>query len=259
MVQRRRPRRAPSSLSDGVVSLLIAYDGTRYAGWQRQRQAPTVQATVEAALQQLTGRRITTTVAGRTDAGVHAWGQVAHARLPVTWRAGALQRALNAILPLDILVRRVAREGDTFHARFQAVRKQYRYRIVAGPLRPLFERACAHYVPVPLDLAAMQRAATAWRGRHEFAAFHSSGRPMTSTRRTVYDLQVARRGGEIHVDIEADGFLYHMVRRMVGVLLEIGKGRWPVSVARAMLHPHPPVVAPTAPAKGLCLMRVVYG
>lgn len=233
-------------MKDGRLRLLVAYDGTRYAGWQRQRHRPTIQAALETTLQRLTGHRTTVIGAGRTDAGVHAWGQVAHATVTTRLTPPALQRALNAVLPPDIVVRQVTRVPDRFHARYHAVRKWYRYRIAVGPLKPLFTRDWVHWVPQPLNVAAMRRTARAWIGRHDFSAFHSSGRPVASTWRTVYAFRITRRGGELHVDIVADGFLYHMVRRMAGVLLEIGKGK-----------PRP-LTAPTAPARGLCLMRVSY-
>ncbi len=229
-----------------TVRLLVAYDGTRSAGWQRQREGRTVQATLEDALARITGRRTTVIGAGRTDAGVHALGQVAHTRVVTRLSPAVLRRAMNAVLPDDVIVRRLAEAPGRFHAQHDARRKWYRYRIATGPVRPLLERAFVHYVPQPLDLAAMRRAAARWVGRHDFRAFHSSGRPVTSTRRRVDRLRISRQGGELHIDIIADGFLYHMVRRMVGTLLEIGRGR------------PAPAVAPTAPAHGLCLMQVTY-
>ena len=229
-----------------TLRFLVAYDGTRYGGWQRQRNAPTVQAKLEAALRRLAGRRVVVVGAGRTDAGVHAWGQVAHATVATRLPPRILCQALNALLPPDILVRRVSRAPATFHAQFDAARKWYRYRLATGPVRPLFDRPYVSYVPQPLDLAAMQRAARRWRGRHDFRPFHSAGRSVADARRTIHRLRLTRRGRELRVDVEADGFLYHMVRRMVGALLVVGQGK-PL-----------PAVPPTAPAKVLCLMRVTY-
>jgi len=218
-----------------------------------------VQATLESVLRQIVGHRVIVTAAGRTDAGVHAWGQVTHATITTRLSPNALCRALNALVPPDMLIRRVTRVPTTFHARFSAVRKWYRYRIVMGPLKPLFERSYVHFVPRTLNVSAMRRAAKAWVGCHDFRAFHSTGRSTTSTRRHVHALSVTRQGREVWIDVEADGFLYHMVRRMVGTLLEIGKGRWTPRIAQALMdHRQPPVVAPTAPAKGLCLMSVSY-
>jgi len=247
-----------------LLQLTVAYEGTRYAGWQRQKNAPTVQAVVEDALRRIIGKRVTVTAAGRTDSGVHAQGQVIHAHAETSLAPAVLRRALNALLPEDVLVRRVSAAPSAFHARYHAVRKRYRYRIATGPLRPLAERRYVHFVPQPLDVNAMRRAARFWVGRHPFAAFDASGRPAGATRqpgatrRRVYAIRIRRQGREVWVDITADGFLYRMARRMVGTLLEIGKGRWPVSTAKALLSRPGCVCAPTAPARGLCLMEVAY-
>jgi tRNA pseudouridine38-40 synthase len=236
-----------------TLRLLVAYDGARFAGWQRQKNVRTVQASLEDALARVTERRAIVVGAGRTDAGVHALGQVAHARVVTRLSPAVLRRALNAVLPDDVIVRRLAEAPGRFHAQHDARWKWYRYRIAVGPVRPLLDRAYVLYVPQPLNVAAMRRAARAWVGRHDFRAFHSSGQPVASTRRRVYRLRLTREKGSasrsgpfLCIDVVADGFLYHMVRRMVGALLEIGRGR-----------PMPPV-APTAPALGLCLMRVTY-
>lgn len=241
------------------LQLVIAYDGTRYAGWQRQRNAPTIQAELEKALRTLTGRRVIVTASGRTDAGVHAQGQVAHVRLQTRLTPTALRKSLNAILPPDIVIRSIQNVPGTFHARYDARRKWYRYRVVTGPEKPLFERAVVHHVPQRLNVAAMRRAARVWVGRHDFRAFHSAGRSVASAIRTVHSLRVTQRGRAITMDITADGFLYHQARRMVGTLIEIGKGRWSPDIAATFVGRHrPPISAPTAPAKGLCLMRVAY-
>ena len=249
-----------------VVQLLVAYDGTRYAGWQRQPNTLTVQVVLEEALRRLDGRRVMTTAAGRTDAGVHAVGQVVHASLRRPRSPTVLRRALNALLPDDIVVRRVTPAPIGRHPRFDAARKWYRYRIATGPVRPLFDRAYVHYISQPLNVAAMRRAARAWVGRHDFRAFHSAGRSVSSTRRRIYRLRVATSGratsgrvGELRIDVVADGFLYHMVRRMVGALLQIGRGQWTPEMANALLTHRSGLVAPTAPARGLCLMQVTYG
>lgn len=242
-----------------VVRMLVAYEGTHYGGWQRQKNAMTVQAALEQALHTITERHVAVAGAGRTDAGVHAWGQVAHADVPGRLSPAILHRALNACLPEDILVRRVTRVHGRFHARFDALRKRYRYRLVAGPLRPLFDRPFVHYVPTPLNVAAMRRAARYWVGTHDFRRFHSVGRTATSTRRTVTALTIRQHGPELSIEVTADGFLYHMVRRMIGVLLQIGRGRWTPDMAGRFIHPSQPAPdAPTAPARGLCLMEVCY-
>ena len=243
-----------------VVRMVVAYEGTRYAGWQRQKNAMTVQAALEDALRTITGRHVAVAGAGRTDTGVHAWGQVAHADVPGRLDPATLQRALNACLPDDILVRDITRIRGRFHARFDARRKRYRYRIVTGPLRPLFDRSLVQYVPGSLQVTAMRRAARHWVGPHDFGRFHSTGRAVAITRRTVTALTIRRHGLEITIEVTADGFLYHMVRRMVGVLLKVGKGRWAPEIAARFIRPGQPAPdAPTAPARGLMLMEVAYG
>ncbi|MBI4226725.1 MAG: tRNA pseudouridine(38-40) synthase TruA [Candidatus Omnitrophica bacterium] len=248
-----------------TLRLLLAYDGTRYAGWQRQPDALTVQTVLEDALRRLDGHPVTTVAAGRTDAGVHAWGQVVQARLRTPRPPAVIHRALNALLPPDIVVRRVVPAPPRAHAQFDAVHKWYRYRLVTGPIRPVFDRPYVHHLAQSLDLDAMRRAGRVWVGRHDFRAFHSTGRLVTSTRRRIYRLRITREKGcactsapFLCIDVVADGFLYHMVRRMVGALLLIGTGRWPPDAARRLLARRTTLVAPTAPARGLCLMQVSY-
>lgn len=242
-----------------AIRLVLAYDGTRYAGWQRQPNQPSIQSVLEDALRRLDERPVETIAAGRTDAGVHAWGQVVQATLHTPRSPRVIRRALNVLLPPDIVVRRVLPASPSAHPQFDAARKWYRYRLATGPVRPLFDRPFVHYIAHPLNLAAMRRAARSWVGRHDFRAFHSAGRPVESTRRRVYRIGITRRAGGVAIDVVADGFLYHMVRRMVGALLLIGRGRWTPDTARRLLQPRATLVAPTAPAHGLCLMQVSYG
>ncbi|PIQ82375.1 MAG: tRNA pseudouridine(38-40) synthase TruA [Candidatus Omnitrophica bacterium CG11_big_fil_rev_8_21_14_0_20_64_10] len=229
------------------IRFQVAYEGTDFAGWQVQKYKRTVQGVLEAALRKLTGRPVRVTGAGRTDAGVHAEGQVAHADLESGLPLKTIERALNAILPEDVTVRQVRLAPPGFHARYRAQRKTYRYRIWNRPQRPLFDRRFLIHVREPLDLAAMRRAARNWIGRHDFKAFHSAGRPVRSTRRTVFSLKIGAARGTITLDVTADGFLYHMARRMAGFLIEVGKGK------------PAPAIPPTAPARGLTLMKVSYG
>lgn len=225
--------------------LTLAYDGTRLEGWQRQPRGRTVQGEIEATLRKITGEKIRVIGAGRTDSGVHAQGQVAHAVLRTRLSPAVLQRALNALLPSDILVRSVRIAPSHFHARFNARSKHYRYTLWNHPLRPLFDRDRLHHVPDPLDLAAMRRAARLLRGKHDFRAFCSEPAKASGAVRHLRRLSIQRQGPRITIDAEGDGFLYHMVRRLAGHLIEIGKGR-------------SPAIAPTAPAGGLCLIKVRY-
>ena len=236
----------------------LAYDGTRFEGWQRQSRSRTVQGELEAALQKITGRKVKIIGAGRTDSGVHAESQVAHAAVRTRLSPAVLQRALNAVLPPDILIRSIRTAPSAFHARYDARSKHYRYTIWNHPLRPLFERDRAHHVPDRLNLRAMRRAARALPGKRDFAAFGSPSRPRQSTVRNLHRLSLRRQGPKILIDAEGNGFLYHMVRRIAGLLIQVGKGRWPPEAAGALLRGESERVAPTAPARGLCLVKVRY-
>ena len=245
-----------------TVVLTIAYDGTNFAGWQRQKNSRSVQATLEVALRKLLGQSIPVVGAGRTDSGVHAKGQVAHAEIPNGMPLPTLKRALNATLPKDLAICSIRKAPDRFHARYAAQGKWYRYVIWNTPDRPLFERSFLHHLPVKLSVAKMQKTARLLQGRHNFKAFHSSGRSVTSTVRTLKRFSVRKQGKKIVIDAIADGFLYHMVRRMVGLLIEVGKGKVEPAQVRQLLQPGrtngKPFIPPTAPAKGLCLMKVRY-
>ena len=247
-----------------TFKLTLAYDGTAYAGWQRQPGAATIQAAVEAALLPVEGRRVTVHGAGRTDAGVHALGQVASVRLAHPIAAAALVRALNARLPGDIRVLRAEAAGDDFHARFRACSKTYRYRLATGPVADPLERRYVWHLPHPLDCAAMQAAGELLRGRHDFAAFRTAADPTApaTTVRTISDLRIAAgRGGDvIGIEVAGDGFLRHMVRTIVGTLVEVGRARRPAADVTAVLAARRRARAgPTAPARGLFLVRVDYG
>jgi len=246
-----------------TIKLTLAYDGTDYAGWQVQSGPVTVQGVVEKALAEITGQTIRATASGRTDAGVHALGQVVGFRadthlLPEVW-----VRALNARLPSDVAVVEAAAAPEGFHAIRDAVDKRYRYTIHNGPCRDVFRRRyCWHY-PSTLDVDAMARAAGCLRGRHDFASFQSSGAPRATTVRTVSDLLVTRgeeAGGPwLMIEIEADGFLYNMVRAIVGTLVEVGRGAQPESwVAEVIEARDRSAAGPTAPPQGLTLVRVRY-
>ncbi len=247
-------------LTRGVrtVKFTLAYDGCRFAGWQRQKNARTVSATLEGALSKIFKRGIRVAGAARTDSGVHALGQVASAAIPSSLPLATLKRALNAWLPEDLLVRSVEAAPPGFHARFSATLKHYRYTLFNRRNRPLFERNVVTHVPGPLDLAAMRLAARLLTGRHDFKPFKSAGSQTGSSIRRLSRLSLRSQKGVITIDALGDGFLYHMVRRMVGLLVQIGKGRYPPRVVEELLEGRSPVIPPTAPAKGLCLMEVRY-
>jgi tRNA pseudouridine38-40 synthase len=251
-----------------VLKFTLAYDGTSYVGWQRQPNGVSIQALVEDALAPVEGRPVTVVGAGRTDAGVHALGQVASAKLASPIEPGALERALNARLPPDVRVRAVVEAPSDFHARFSATSKHYRYRIRQAPAIGPFEYRHAWHVPQALDTAAMAAAAQALVGRHDFASFQGSGSDVETTERTLTAIRVSEteaagdgdeQGRLLIVEVEADGFLRHMVRTIAGTLVEVGTGRRPPDDLGAVLAARDRRSAgPTAPARGLFLVRVRY-
>jgi tRNA pseudouridine38-40 synthase len=241
--------------------LTLEYDGSEFAGWQSQAQGErTVQATLAAALAEIAGAPVRVTGAGRTDAGVHAEGQVAAATLETRLDAETLQRALNAHLPRDLAVVACATVREAFDPRRDAVGKLYRYGVWNGRAASPLRRRRFHHVPAPLDVAAMQGAAAHLLGRHDFASFQAAGSSVTDTVRTLHRVEVAGAAGEeVILSLEGDGFLRHMVRNVVGTLLEIGAGRRPPGSLTALLAARDRTQAgPTAPARGLTLVRVDY-
>ncbi len=244
--------------------MTVAYDGTAYCGWQTQPGVSTVQGVLEAALLRIVGTAVRIIGSGRTDAGVHAWGQVASFRCSTRLAPEVLCRALNANTPDDIYVREVREAADDFHAIRCAVSKRYRYIIQDGTNRDLFQRAYAWYVPQPLDVDGMQAGALCLVGRHDFRSFEAAGAPRKTSVRTVSELTVRRvprdAAESILIEIEADGFLYNMVRNIVGSLVLVGRGEQPAAWMQAVLGAQDRACAgPTAPAGGLTLMGVRYG
>lgn len=243
--------------------ITLAYDGTAYAGWQYQPDVATIQGTVEQALRKIVGSLARISGSGRTDAGVHAWGQVASFRCDTRLSPEILCRALNAHLPGDIHIRAARQVPDRFHATRDAISKRYVYRIQDGPERDLFARTITWHIPRRLDLAAMQEAARCLVGRHDFRSFEAVGAPRKTSVRTILELSLQRvpRGdlNPLEIAVEADGFLYNMVRNIVGSLVLVGKGEqppeWLSQVLAAMDRSH---AGPTAPALGLTLWCVRY-
>ncbi len=252
-----------------TFKLTVAYDGTAYVGWQRQAAGVSIQGCLEAALGDLAGARVAVVGAGRTDAGVHALGQVAGVRLDLRIDPAALARAVNARLPEDVRVVDSAVAADTFHARFDAVAKSYRYRLLHGPVTSPFLRRYAWHVREPIDVEAMTAAGRLLVGEHDFAAFQAAGSTVRTTVRTLFDLTVRRvppgdwigapgADGTV-IDVRGSGFLRHMVRTIVGTLVEVGRGRWgPAEVERALRAAERSAAGPTAPPRGLFLTGVGY-
>jgi tRNA pseudouridine38-40 synthase len=242
------------------IRLLLEYDGTRYHGWQRQKDAVTIQATVEAALARLTGEKAVLIGSGRTDAGVHARGQVANfltlGALPLT----AFHAGLNSLLPLDIAVLEAREVPAEFHARKWARAKTYEYRILNRPSRSPLNHHWAWWIAAPLEVAAMAEAAQALPGEHDFSAFRASG---SSIKNPVRQVLAARwqtqPAGWLSFTITANGFLRGMVRALVGTMVETGRGKAPVTHLEELLHSGTRHLAgPTAPPQGLFLVKVIY-
>lgn len=241
--------------------LTIAYEGTRYHGWQRQAGQPTVQEQLESAFDAIDCKDVHVEGAGRTDTGVHAIGQCAHAVVPRAFATDRLRLALNANLPEDIAVRAVREAPPEFHARFHARGKRYAYRCLVGGVRPAIGRSLYHWVRRPVDLAAMREAALCVRGTHDFASFATNpGYARTrGTVRTLEHVHLVDRPRGFDFAVQGTGFLYNMVRNLVGSLLEVGYGNQSPGWFREVLLARDRTAAgPTAPPHGLYLLRVLY-
>jgi tRNA pseudouridine38-40 synthase len=242
-----------------TVKLVLEYDGTRYAGWQRQPDHPTIQEAIEQAIKQVSQSVTSVIGAGRTDSGVHALGQVASFHTERDWPASSWMRALNAVLPEDIAVRSTTLVEPGFHAQHDARGKLYRYRILHRPTRPTVDRAFVWHIYRPLDEAAMQQAATSLIGSQDFSSFEGA---LTDNNNPICHLQrltVIRHDDQILIEAYADRFLKHMVRAIVGTVVEVGLGRRaPASLAEVLRARDRSAAGLTAPAHGLFLMRVDY-
>jgi tRNA pseudouridine38-40 synthase len=264
-----------------TLKLTVEYDGTHYVGWQRQAEGVSIQALLEEALGPFEGGPLTVHGAGRTDAGVHALGQVASVRTCTEHSAETLHRALNAVLPADVRIVAVEDAHPGFHARFDAVSKTYVYRIANSPYVSAFAHRYVWHVPGALNLEAMRLGAQALLGRHDFAAFQSTGGEVHTTERTILSIGVGRvneftrdsgigdegSGGTVAplahaplvIRVTGDGFLRHMVRTIAGTLVDVGLGRWPPRrVAEILASRDRAHAGRAAPAAGLFLVRVDY-
>ena len=240
--------------------LTIQYDGSRYDGWQRQGNTDnTVQGRIEGVLSRLAGESVEIHGAGRTDAGVHAEGQVASVRLRGNRPAVEVMAYLNRYLPEDIAVVDVQEADERFHARLTAVGKVYRYDIRLGSTPNVFRRKYQYRVEQPLDVDAMRAAVEYLTGTHDYRAFCSNKRYKKSTVRTVTAIDIAMKGADMSITFRGDGFLYNMVRILTGTLLEVGLGERRAEEMPAVLEGKDRAAAgKTAPAQGLCLVEVIY-
>jgi tRNA pseudouridine38-40 synthase len=242
------------------IKLLIEYDGTNYLGWQVQPKGPTIQGILEDKIKLLTGESIQLFGSGRTDAGVHALGQVAHFKTQSRMDLRSMQRALNSLLPRDIVIQKIEEVEEGFHARKHAKSKVYEYRILNRNLRSAFHRGYVWHIPQKLDLMKMKRATAHLIGEHDFSSFRSVGTPTrTAVRRVPRAGWKRGRGGLIRFEIEANGFLKQMVRSIVGTLVEVGKGKInPEEFQKILTSKDRKKAGPTAPAHGLFLKEVKY-
>ncbi|GHC29971.1 tRNA pseudouridine synthase A [Aidingimonas halophila] len=208
----------------GRLALGLEYDGSAYCGWQRLKHASSVQAEVERALSKVADRPVKVHCSGRTDSGVHATRQIAHFDAPVGRTRKAWVFGANANLPRDIAVRWVTPVGDDFHARFKALARRYRYVILNQPSRPVLERANATWCRDPLDADAMHQAAQCLVGEHDFSSFRAAGCQSKTPWRHLHFVEVSRHGALVVVDIQANAFLHHMIRNIVGALVTVGRG-----------------------------------
>lgn len=239
----------------------IAYDGTRYGGFQIQENAPTIQGELERGLARIYKQSVRLTGAGRTDAGVHARGQVANYQAPFEIPVENLPSALNSTLPRDIVVIGAARVPPDFHSRFKVRRKIYSYTVDRAPHPQVMFRLYSYHRPGPLNYKEMFQGVRLLEGRHDFAAFQAAGGSVRDTARTLYRVGLLDLAQQqlLRLEFEGDGFLYRMVRLLTGSLLRIGLGKMaPADLAAALEGKHTTAVGPTAPPHGLCLERVCY-
>jgi len=239
--------------------LRIQYDGRPFCGWQRQPNGLSIQECIERACGQIAGRSCAVHGAGRTDAGVHAMGQVASVAIPTTLPPARLRRAINAHLPPEIRIVSVRREAPEFHARKHALGKTYRYLVLEGEQRSPFAPFYAAWLPRRLEADRMNEAAAHLIGRRDFSSFRAAGSSVKSSIRDLRKLEIRRGGGMVSFVAVADGFLRHMVRNIVGTLIEVGVGRLePEDVIDILEAKDRKLAGPTAPAAGLTLLKVDY-
>lgn len=242
--------------------LSLSYDGTQYSGWQVQENAISIQTLVQNALSTILRHPVHITGSGRTDAGVHAIAQIAHFTTDVSIDRHRLLVSLNGLLPLDIRAFELTEAPDSFHARYSALRKIYRYHLHLSPIRNPFNQLYTVHIPYQLDLTLLRAAAKAFIGEHDFTSFSNEAHRGSAARdpvRTLFRLDVGEEEGGIFLEFEADGFLYKMVRNITGMLIDVARGKRPLSDIEAVFAAKDRTRAsPAAPAHGLFLVEVIY-
>ncbi len=240
------------------IKLVIEYDGTNYAGWQQQKKDKTVQETLKIAIEKVVNEKITLRGAGRTDAGAHALGQVANFKTRSTIPTRKLVQAINFYLPKDIVVKSIKKVSEKFHSQYSAKSKIYRYTILNNNIGSAINRNSCYHYNGDLNIEKMQKASKALIGRPDFSVFKSKSDNKNKIR-TIKRLEITKKGKYLLFTIEADGFLYKMVRSIVGTLLGVGKEKMTIKEFKSILKSRSrPLAGATVPARGLCLLRVKY-
>lgn len=242
-----------------TYKLTIAYDGTRYYGWEHQPGRATIQGKLEGVLERMTGEAVDVIGAGRTDAGVHARAMAAHVVLDSAMAVEEIREYMNKYLPEDIAVKDVSAASERFHARYKAVGKTYCYTCFDGPVKPVFDRKYVTILRESPDVEAMRQAAVYLEGKRDFASFCGNPHMKKSTVRVVDRIEIVKKGGYLRFTFHGTGFLQNMVRILVGTLLEVGYGRMsPESMMDILAARDRKLAGPTAPPQGLCLLKVDY-
>ncbi len=239
------------------IKLIIEYDGTEYAGWQLQAEGRTIQGEIEGAIDKLTGEKSRLTASGRTDAGVHALGQVANFKTASSLSCEKIRNGLNSYLPNDIRILNAEEVPEDFHARKDAREKVYEYTVINRQISSPLRRRYAYFYSYPLDMEAMKKAAAHLTGEHDFKEFAASNLDVRETTRKITKLEIDRLDDEVVFRITANGFLRHMVRYIVGTLLDVGRGKLSPEDVLEMLKGER-CAGPVAPPHGLCLISVTY-
>jgi len=241
------------------VKLVIEYDGTNFQGWQSQKQGRTVQQEIEKALKIILKKEVKIYGSGRTDAGVHALGQTANFKEDFTIPVAKIPYALNSILPEDISIQSAQEVPEHFHARYSAIGKKYIYKIYHAPFRSALFRNYAYFIPEPLDIEKMRKASEYFIGKHDFIGFMASKSGVSDTVREIYALKIYDSKGWLTIEIKGNGFLYNMVRIIVGTLVEVGKNKIPLEhIPQIIRSGERKKAGPTAPPQGLYLAEVYY-